>query len=89
MVHPFSLSRFKELLCIGNRTRLTNDGNLHLAWISHLILDFCGNLVTQSDTLFIVHLVVTDNHTKLAASLNRFLLLPDNSLQWPQDRSDA
>ncbi len=40
MVHPFSLSRFKELLCIGNRTRLTNDGNLHLAWISHLILDF-------------------------------------------------
>lgn len=48
-----------------------DDGDLHLAGIGHLVLDFLGDIVRQPFRLLVGEFVCTDDHAQFAAGLDR------------------
>ena len=58
------------LLGISHAAGLTDNRNLNLTRIGHLVLNLCCNLVRELDAFLVAHLVGTDNHAQLATCLD-------------------
>ena len=60
---PSPFIYYEFLLGIGDRSSLTNNGNLHLTRIGHLVLNLGGNFTTECFRFVVVHLVCSNNDT--------------------------
>ena len=56
-------SRLRCLLGVAHRTSLTNHGDFHLTWISHLILNTGSDIVRKVVYFLVVNLISTYNDT--------------------------
>ena len=62
-----------KLFSVTNCTGFTDDCDLYLTWIGHLILNLLGDLRREALRLLVVDLVCTHDHTQLTTRLSWFV----------------
>ena len=58
------------LLGVADGAGLTDDGDLHLSWVGHLVLDTLGDLSRERGYAVIICVLCPDDDTQFATSLD-------------------